>query len=61
MDGGPDSPLYEWTSESLRSILPRAEALGLVPSGEIEIDTLADRLKQEAVSRNGCGASAATW
>jgi ubiquinone/menaquinone biosynthesis C-methylase UbiE len=59
MDGGPDSPFYEWMSESLRSILPPAEALGLVPSGEIDIDTLAERLKQEAVSRKGCSASAA--
>lgn len=59
MDGGPDSPFYEWISESLRSILPRAEALGLVPSGEIDIDTLPERLKQEAVSQRGCSASAA--
>jgi len=35
MDGGADSPFYEWVAESFRSILPRAEALGLVGSDEV--------------------------
>lgn len=54
MDGGADSPFFEWVAESLRSILPRAEALGLVQRDEIGIDSLADRLREEAVSRTGC-------
>lgn len=55
MDGGADSPFYEWIAESLRSILPRAEALGFVRSDEIVgIDSLAARLREEAVSRRGC-------
>ena len=54
MDGGADSPFFEWLAESLRSILPRAEALGLVRSGEIAIDSLAGRLRDEALSRRGC-------
>jgi hypothetical protein len=51
IDGGAGSPFYPWFAESLRSILPRAEALGLVRAADMEIDTLAARLEQEAVAR----------
>jgi ubiquinone/menaquinone biosynthesis C-methylase UbiE len=55
MDGGADSPFYEWIAESLRSILPRAEGLGLVRSDEVvAIDSLAERLRQEAIAGAGC-------
>ncbi len=54
MDGGADSPFYEWFAESLRSILPRAEALGVVRSDEVGIDSLAERLRDETVSRGCC-------
>jgi len=55
LDGGADSPFYEWIAESFRSILPRAAALGLVPSEEVVgIDSLADRLKEETISHRGC-------
>jgi len=52
MDGGADSPFYEWVAESFRSIMTRAEAIGLVRSDEVAgIDSLAARLKQEAISQ----------
>ena len=55
MGGGADSPFYEWIAESLRSILPRAAALGLVRSDEVSaIDSLADRLRNEAISKRVC-------
>jgi ubiquinone/menaquinone biosynthesis C-methylase UbiE len=55
MDGGADSPFYEWVAESFRSILPRAEQLGLVCSDDVSgIDTLAARLKDEAIAQRGC-------
>jgi ubiquinone/menaquinone biosynthesis C-methylase UbiE len=55
MDGGADSPIYDWMTESFRSILPRAAALGLVRSDEVEgIDSLARRLREETVSHRGC-------
>jgi len=55
MDGGADSPFYEWIAESFRSILPRAAALGLVSNEEIVgIDSLAERLKEETISHRGC-------
>ena len=55
MDGGIESPLYEWVAESFRSILPRAAALGLVRNDEVAgVDSLAARLKDEAVGQRGC-------
>ncbi|HEY1305765.1 MAG TPA: class I SAM-dependent methyltransferase [Vicinamibacterales bacterium] len=54
MDGGDDSPFYEWVAESFRSILPRAEALGLVRSDEIDIDSLAVRVREEVISQRAC-------
>jgi len=55
MDGGAGSPFYEWVAESFRSIMPRAEALGLVRSDEVAgIDSLAARLKEEAIAQRSC-------
>jgi ubiquinone/menaquinone biosynthesis C-methylase UbiE len=49
--GGPGNPLYEYVAETLRSVLPSAEQYGILKPGEVQIDTLAQRLEQEAVSR----------
>jgi hypothetical protein len=57
IDGGPDSPFYELIAESLRTVLPRAQALGIANEAEVKIDTLAQRLREEAVSlKAGCPA-----
>ena len=50
VDGGADSPFYEWFAESLRSILARAEALGLARSEDVQIDTLAERLRADCIA-----------
>ena len=50
VDGGPDSPFYEWIAETVRSILPRAEALGIVTAAEMDVETLADRMREEALA-----------
>jgi SAM-dependent methyltransferase len=52
LDGGPDSPFYEWFTESLRSIAQRAAAAGFVKESEFNLDALEQQLRQEAVSRN---------
>jgi SAM-dependent methyltransferase len=53
VDGGPDSPFYEWIAESFRSIRPHLIAKGLLVEclEKIDLDTLADQLREEAVSR----------
>jgi ubiquinone/menaquinone biosynthesis C-methylase UbiE len=50
IDGGAGSPCYEWFAESLRAILPRAEALGVISTSEIDVGTLAEELRLEAVA-----------
>jgi hypothetical protein len=52
VDGGPDSPFYEWLAESFRSIAPRAAAAGFVNESEFDLDALEQQLRQEAVSAN---------
>jgi ubiquinone/menaquinone biosynthesis C-methylase UbiE len=54
MDGGPDTVMHEWFAETVRTLLPRIEAMGLTAPGEIDIETLAERLRDEAVSIGGC-------
>ena len=53
IDGGPHSPLYKWVAETVRSLLPRMEELGLTTAAAIDIDTLEDRLRQEALDTRG--------
>ncbi|HEY7335022.1 MAG TPA: class I SAM-dependent methyltransferase [Bryobacteraceae bacterium] len=54
LDGGPDSPFYEWMAEALRSIYPRVKGLGIEIPFDLDLDTLADRLRAEAVALNAC-------
>ena len=51
--GGPDWPGYEYIAETLRSLFPAiAAATGLDPAA-IDIDTLAERLRNEVVDESG--------
>jgi ubiquinone/menaquinone biosynthesis C-methylase UbiE len=54
IDGGADSLYFEWFTESLRSILPRAIALGIVTENEIDIDTFEERLRRESLAARSC-------
>lgn len=51
LGGGPGSPIYEYVAETVRSLLPSAEQYGIIAPGEVQIDTLAERMEQEAVSQ----------
>jgi ubiquinone/menaquinone biosynthesis C-methylase UbiE len=53
MDGGPYSPVYEWVAETVRSLLPRMEALGIAKADEVNVDTLEQRLREEALATRG--------
>jgi hypothetical protein len=57
MDGGPHSPMYEWFAETIRSLLPRMEAIGITTASEVAVDTLADRLRAEALETGGAAFS----
>jgi SAM-dependent methyltransferase len=49
---GPNFPGYEILAESMRSILPVLESFGIASAKEVGVDTLAQRLRDAAVSAN---------
>jgi 2-polyprenyl-3-methyl-5-hydroxy-6-metoxy-1,4-benzoquinol methylase len=51
--GGPDFPGYDYSAESLRSMLPLILKLGIATADEVDIDTLAQRLRAEIVGSGG--------
>jgi len=54
INGGSDSLYYEWITESLRSIQPRAIAQGIIADDEFDLDALERRLREEATAANSC-------
>jgi SAM-dependent methyltransferase len=55
--GGPDWPGYEYMARLIRTILPLITQLGVATEAEIEVDTLADRLRAEI----GDDGATVTW
>jgi SAM-dependent methyltransferase len=54
LDGGAQCLYYDWITDTLRSLLPKLEATGFVRAEDLDVDTLADRLREEAVRIGGC-------
>jgi hypothetical protein len=54
ISGGVDSVYYEWLTESFRSLQPRAIAQGTIAEGEFDVDTLEQRLREEASAAHSC-------
>ena len=48
---GQDSPYYEFLTEMVRSLLPAIERAGLASQAEIGLDSLARRLREDAVAK----------
>jgi hypothetical protein len=55
--GGPDSIAYAWMAESVRSMLPLIERFGVASADEVDIDTLAGRLRDEVLAVDAVGKS----
>jgi hypothetical protein len=55
--GGPDWPGYEYMARLIRTILPLITKLGVATEAEIDVDTLADRLRAEI----GDDGATVTW
>jgi len=51
--GGPDFPGYDYGAESLRSMLPLILKLGITTEEEVEIDTMAQRLRSDVMASGG--------
>ncbi|HEY7099561.1 MAG TPA: class I SAM-dependent methyltransferase [Terriglobales bacterium] len=49
--GEPESTVYEMAAEAVRSLLPMLEKLNIVSREEVQVGTLAERLRQEVLSR----------
>jgi SAM-dependent methyltransferase len=49
VESAADSPVYAYLTNTLRSLLPMAERLGVTTAAEVDIDTLAQRLCAEVV------------
>jgi ubiquinone/menaquinone biosynthesis C-methylase UbiE len=53
VEGGAGSAAYELTAETVRSLLPMMERLGVATSSEFEVDTLAARMEAETCAGGG--------
>lgn len=51
ISGGPSAP-YEALPEVVRSLLPAIERFGIATAAEIDIDTLAQRIRDEVLAKN---------
>jgi ubiquinone/menaquinone biosynthesis C-methylase UbiE len=51
---GSDAAYHEWVAESVRSIHPRAIALGVIKDGEFDLDSLEARLREEGAAGHSC-------
>ncbi len=52
VEGSPESQIFEWLAQTVRSLLPMIEKTGVATRDEVDIDTLADRLRTGLVERN---------
>lgn len=48
VDSGAESEIYDFCTDTVRSLLPRIEELGIATAEKIQLDTLATRLRSEA-------------
>ena len=53
-EGGAQSPVYDYLAGVLRSLLPVTEQLGIASAAEVDIDTMAERLRRESVANDAC-------
>lgn len=51
VEGSPESQIYEWLAQTIRSLLPMIEKMGVATREDVDIDTLADRLRAEVTAK----------
>jgi hypothetical protein len=49
-----DRAAFDFLAESVRSLLPAMEKVGMATSADIGVDTLSDRLADEAAATDAC-------
>jgi SAM-dependent methyltransferase len=50
--GGPDFPGYDYVTDVMRSILPLMEQFGVATAAEVDVETLAQRIRDEVVAKD---------
>lgn len=50
VESGPDSEAYRYMQQTMRTLLPLMERTGVATAAEVDIETLADRLRDEVVA-----------
>jgi SAM-dependent methyltransferase len=50
VESGPDSPVYAYVAQTTRTLLPLMERTGVATATEVEVDTLAARLREQVVA-----------
>jgi hypothetical protein len=55
--GWPHGQLPAWMAETVRSLLPRMEALGIATAAAVDVDTLEQRLREEVARMHGFAVS----
>ncbi|MDK1374119.1 MULTISPECIES: hypothetical protein [unclassified Sinorhizobium] len=50
-EGGLQSPVYDYIAETVRSLLPAIERVGIASAAEVGIDTLGERLRKDCLAR----------
>jgi SAM-dependent methyltransferase len=51
--GGEDWPGYAYVADTVRSLLPMLEQMGVAKAEDVDVETLADRLRAEALEQHG--------
>lgn len=54
IETGPSTNVPDYLSETIRTIMPSLESLGITDGAEIEIDTLSQRLREAALAGDQC-------
>jgi ubiquinone/menaquinone biosynthesis C-methylase UbiE len=52
VESGPDSPGYEYIAQTVRSLLPLIEKTGVASAAEVQVDTLASRIREQVLAAN---------
>lgn len=51
-ENGPDSAIYTWIEQLTRTLLPLMQQTGVATAEDVQVDTLAERMRREAVEKD---------
>jgi len=54
VEAGPDALAYDYVAESIRSLAPLLERRGIATAATMDVDTLSDRLRRDALAGDHC-------